>query len=189
MGGRQLKRSARLARQNVLSGEGCATMIRSFGGAALFVWMALGAVGQTSPRPAFEAATIKPTAADPALNESMQNTPARFSARSISVKALIIYAYRVLDMQVSGESGWLATEKFDIEAKKPEGSGGGGIMRDDQLSLMLQSLLADRFGLVSHREKKELPVYSLVVSKGGPRLLATGHGERSCLVQGCRPRS
>jgi len=63
----------------------------------------------------------------------MQNTSARFSARSISVRALIIYAYRVLDMQISGGPNWLATEKFDIEAKKPDGSTGGvGINRDDQ---------------------------------------------------------
>lgn len=41
---------------------------------------------------------------------------------------------------------------------------------EDQLKLMLQTLLADRFRLVLHRETKQLPVYELIVAKGGPKL-------------------
>jgi uncharacterized protein (TIGR03435 family) len=103
----------------------------------------------------------------------MSNKGAIFSAEDISVKSLIIFAYRVLRMQISGGPDWLDTAKFDIEAKRPEGSvgeGTGTILRDDKLSLMLQSLLADRFRLAFHRETKELPVYALVLAKAGPKL-------------------
>jgi len=40
----------------------------------------------------------------------------------------------------------------------------------DQLALMLQTLLADRFKLTLHRENKLQPVYKLVIAKGGPKL-------------------
>ena len=43
-------------------------------------------------------------------------------------------------------------------------------MQPDQLRMMLQALLADRFKLVFHRDTKELPVYALVVGKNGPKL-------------------
>jgi uncharacterized protein (TIGR03435 family) len=41
---------------------------------------------------------------------------------------------------------------------------------------MLQALLEDRFKLKVHRESKEIPVYALVVARGGPRLEATKEG-------------
>ena len=72
-------------------------------------------------------------------------------------------AYRVNDYQVLGPD-WLATENFDIAAKLPEGA------TRAQLPEMIQSLLAERFKLVLHRDKKEFPVYALVVAKTGPRL-------------------
>ena len=72
-------------------------------------------------------------------------------------------AYRVNDYQVLGPD-WLATENFDIAAKLPDGA------TRAQLPEMIQSLLADRFKLVLHRDKKEFPVYALVVAKNGPKL-------------------
>jgi uncharacterized protein (TIGR03435 family) len=72
-------------------------------------------------------------------------------------------AYRVNDYQVLGPD-WLATENFDIAAKLPEGA------TRAQLPEMIQSLLAERFKLVLHRDKKEFAVYALVVVKNGPKL-------------------
>jgi uncharacterized protein (TIGR03435 family) len=79
------------------------------------------------------------------------------------MKSYIRMAYRVNDYQVLGPD-WLATEHFDIAAKLPEGA------TRAQLPEMIQSLLADRFKLVLHRDKKEFPVYALVVAKSGPKL-------------------
>ena len=50
----------------------------------------------------------------------------------------------------------------------------------DRERLMLQALLADRFKLVIHREVKELPVYALVVAKGGPKLQKADIDEKDC---------
>ena len=72
-------------------------------------------------------------------------------------------AYRVNDYQVLGPD-WLPAENFDIAAKLPDGATRG------QLPEMIQSLLAERFKLVLHRDTKEFPVYALTVAKNGPKL-------------------
>src|SRR5205807_7517580 len=64
---------------------------------------------------------------------------------------------------ISGPA-WLETERFDIIAKIPEDAA------RDQISQMFQALLADRFKLKLHREKKERPVYALVAGKNGPKI-------------------
>ena len=58
----------------------------------------------------------------------------------------------------------MKTERFDILAKMPEGA------TKEQVPEMLQSLLAERFGLTFHKEMREQPVYAPVVAKGGPKL-------------------
>jgi uncharacterized protein (TIGR03435 family) len=72
--------------------------------------------------------------------------------------------------QVSGPE-WINTERYTIVAKA------AGAVPADQILLMLQTLLAERFRLAIHREKKEMPVYELLVAKNGPKLKdATGEG-------------
>src|SRR5205085_5420557 len=65
--------------------------------------------------------------------------------------------------QISGPD-WLDSTRFNVVAKVPPDAPG------EQIPLMWQSLLADRFKLTLHRDKKELPVYVLVVAKNGPKL-------------------
>src|SRR6185295_16075940 len=67
--------------------------------------------------------------------------------------------------QVSGPA-WMAEVRFDIDAKIPEGASTGSANE------MLQSLLAERFGLQLHRDEKELAGYALLVGKNGPKLKA-----------------
>jgi uncharacterized protein (TIGR03435 family) len=70
----------------------------------------------------------------------------------------------VRDYQITGPS-WLPEAKFDISAKFPQNS-----ETRNQLREMVQSLLEDRFKLAARVQKKEMPVYALVVSKNGPPL-------------------
>jgi uncharacterized protein (TIGR03435 family) len=77
---------------------------------------------------------------------------------------MVGYAYQVQPHQISGES---LPGVFDIEATM-EGSPG-----DDQVRLMLQRLLAERFHLIIHREVKEVRAYELVVDKRGSKLTTT----------------
>ncbi len=98
----------------------------------------------------------------------------RFVANAVTVKFLLEEAYGVKDTQVSGAPPWLGTERFDIDAKPDEATAVAidkmpPEQRRQQLMLMLQSLLADRFKLSITLEQKELPVYALVVGKGGPK--------------------
>src|SRR5262245_40402076 len=67
-------------------------------------------------------------------------------------------AYRVRTSQVIGPD-WMASTRFDVDAKLPPRS------TADQISQMLQALLAERFGLKQHREQKEMPMYALIVGK------------------------
>jgi uncharacterized protein (TIGR03435 family) len=69
----------------------------------------------------------------------------------------------VKSFQISGP-GWLDSERYDIVAKVPRGA------TKAECKLMMQNLLAERFKLMLHREKKDLPMYALVVGKNGPKL-------------------
>lgn len=59
---------------------------------------------------------------------------------------------------------WLKPDRYDIVAKQPAGT------TQDQRPGMLQALLAERFRLVVHRGSRQLPVYAMVVAKGGPKV-------------------
>jgi len=94
----------------------------------------------------------------------------RLTIKYMSLKELIAYGYKVRTYQVSGPE-WLATDRFDIVAKLPEGS-----TRDD-VTAMMKALLADRFKLAAHLETKEHQVVGLVLAKSGPKLVESGAGE------------
>jgi len=81
----------------------------------------------------------------------------------LSIKDLIRAAYKVKDYQILAPD-FTSSARFDISAKLPSAA------TRDQLAEMLQSLLADRFGLKVHRESKEFPVYALTVDKGGLKM-------------------
>jgi len=81
----------------------------------------------------------------------------------VTLADLIPYAYRVKPFQVVGPD-WMRQLRWNILAKLPDGA------TRDQAPDMMQSLLTDRFKLAFHREKRQQPVYELVVMKGGPKL-------------------
>jgi uncharacterized protein (TIGR03435 family) len=125
--------------------------------------------------PSFEVAAIKPNRSATPNRFFQFSDPSRFRTTNIPVKDMIGFAYHVQPFQISGGPGWIESQGYDIEAKvddtvakdlqklPPE-------QRMDQFRLMLRSLLADRFKLKMSRETKELPIFALVVAKGGPKL-------------------
>jgi uncharacterized protein (TIGR03435 family) len=82
---------------------------------------------------------------------------------NVTLSTAIQWAYHVSDHQVSGP-GWIAELRYDISAKA------AGPAAEDQLRLMLQALLAERWNVALHREKKDLTVYALTVAKGGIKM-------------------
>jgi uncharacterized protein (TIGR03435 family) len=123
-------------------------------------------LAQTAPvRPEFEVASIKPSATVPLAEKvhvGVQIDGAQVHCTYLSLKDYIRIAYQVKEYQITGPE-WLASQRFDIHAKLPEGGRG-------QFREMLQNLLADRFAVKMHRDSKEFPVFGVVVGKGGLKL-------------------
>jgi uncharacterized protein (TIGR03435 family) len=88
----------------------------------------------------------------------------RFRASAIDLKFLLEWAYGIQPSQHSDGPSWIGTDRYDIVAKA------AGNATDDQMKLMTQTLLADRFKLKLHHEMKELPVYVISVGKTAPKL-------------------
>jgi uncharacterized protein (TIGR03435 family) len=123
-----------------------------------------------SSEPRFEVASIKPAPPiSPELRRSagmplgVRMDKAQVSFGGMSLSALISYAYRVKLGQISGPE-WLATERFDIVSKLPDGGS------TERVPEMLQGLLVERFGLRLHRDSKEFSVYALVAAQAGIKL-------------------
>jgi len=123
--------------------------------------------GQVTAR--FEIVSIKPSKSDD-RGGGMRPIAGGFSARNLSVNMLIQSAYNLKPWQISGGSGWVVTDRYDIEAKTE-----GKPSFQERLE-MLRPLLADRFQLKFHRETRQMPIYSLTVTKNGPKLQATAAG-------------
>jgi uncharacterized protein (TIGR03435 family) len=101
-------------------------------------------------------------------------TPGRLTARNASLKELIEGAYGIEGYQISSGPKWIASPGFDVEAKAD------GPADRRELLLMLQTLLADRFKLAIHREKREILVSALVAGKKGPDFRRLTPNEASC---------
>jgi len=155
----------------------------------LFTLTASLALAQPAPRLEFEVASIKPAAFIKG-GETMSVDAGRLEYSNVALRDCIRVAYRIKDYQVSGPD-WLASTRFDIVAKLPEGA------TREQAPEMLQALLADRFKLTFHHETKDHNVYALVAGKNGPKLTpsdpdaksAGGPGGGSQQIQSSATRS
>jgi len=128
---------------------------------------------------AFEVASVRPSKAPYMSTRSRMDG---VSIKGATLWQIIFNAYNApglssisRDDQVSGLPGWASSDTFDIEAKIDEEtlSALQKLPPKEQFrqrQFMLQALLADRFKLQAHRETKEMPVYALVVAKGGLKL-------------------
>jgi uncharacterized protein (TIGR03435 family) len=124
--------------------------------------------------PSFEVATVKPNRTDDG-STSLWSRDGRFKVQNHSLKQIIVIAYALQsDALVSGSADTLLAQHYDINAKVDDQQQAAMEKmsydeRRRQTALMLQSLLADRFNLKVHWQKRELPVYALVVAKDGPK--------------------
>lgn len=126
------------------------------------------ALGQSADAPvAFEVASVK--ASPPPDGRGMRvgcnggpgsKDPGRITCTNMNLANLVTMAYGIAHYLLSGLSP-ADSERFEIAAKLPEGA------TKDQVKLMWQNLLAERFKLTVHHENKEISGYELVVAKGG----------------------
>jgi uncharacterized protein (TIGR03435 family) len=103
----------------------------------------------------------------------IMNRPDGFSCTNIPLKTLIANAYGIRQDLISGGAGWIDSMGFDVEAKvSGEDVDAFKKLTGRQRNSLLEALLADRFHLKVHHETKILPMYDLLVAKGGSRLKA-----------------
>jgi len=119
--------------------------------------------------PSFEVATIKPgKPGSPGKGLGLRD-PRTFMTINYSVSDLISFAYKVHVRQITGAPAWLEDEKYDIQATPDP----PGMPSTRQIEIMVQKLLAERFKLAFHHDKKELSVFALTVGKTGSKLTAS----------------
>ena len=140
----------------------------------LLVLLATQLVHAQSPVPAFEVATIRPAAPSTDGHTHIVYPPDdRFSATNITLLALMQWAYGMPEKQILDGPPWLASTRFDIQAKSDIGEQLKSLTSDQGNELkrnMVQALLADRFHLKVHEETRVLPAYDLILAKGGSKL-------------------
>lgn len=115
--------------------------------------------------PDFDACSIKPSAPG-AQGRGLTVRGKEIVTINTPVSFLVAFVYGVHARQIVGAPAWTETENYDIDGKPAQ----EGIPNQKQLKIMIQKLLADRFQLKFHREKRELSVYAVQVGKGGPKM-------------------
>jgi uncharacterized protein (TIGR03435 family) len=128
--------------------------------------------------PDWEAVTIKPS--DPEdHNAGFQIHGRQLYMERETVQTMLLMAYGMHKKQVAGAPDWTETERWDMQGV-PDAPGQPSIK---QYQSMVRKLLVDRFGLKSHTENREMPVYALTVAKGGSKLTKS-QGDPNGLMNG-----
>jgi hypothetical protein len=118
--------------------------------------------------PGIEVATVKPSRPDEPFSLGAGWGGANvFSTTGTTVRTLIQFANGVHPRQITGPS-WIDSERYAVTIKADQ----EGSPNIPQMRVLMRKLLADRFKIVTHREKKELSIYALTIAKGGPKLAA-----------------
>lgn len=125
------------------------------------------------PEYKYDVASIKPSKL--AITK-WHDSPDGLSVAGVTLKWLVQSAFRVTgDYGLSGGPSWFNSDRYDVEAKMDPGAvdAFNKLSTDDRNVVrqhMLQALLAERFGLVFHRENRDMQVYTLVIGKNGSKL-------------------
>lgn len=139
---------------------------------------ASASVAARQPKPRFEVASVTPAKS---LKPSRAPVPrvqpgGRFSAGLATVESLVSFAYDLKPYRIAGGPDWVRRDRFEVSAKAETDAPA------DQIRLMVQSLLEDRFNLVTHIEQREMPLQALVRTRSdgsvGPGLVR---------IDGCSP--
>ena len=123
----------------------------------------------------YDVVSVKQNKSGPGMMRIMMGAD-RYSTTNVGLKSIIQNAYGLkMPEMISGLPGWADSASFDIEAKMDAETIAAlkampKEQADQQRRQMMQAMLADRFKLTVHRETKELPIYSLVIAKGGFKL-------------------
>jgi uncharacterized protein (TIGR03435 family) len=135
--------------------------------AILLIVVASSTVLTQTLRPTFEVASVKRRSGPgpSTLTQAQGAAPGgAFNMINSTLVRFVMYAYDLRDYQVIGGGDWTRTQRFDISARA------GRDAAPAEIRLMLQSLLDDRFRLVTRQEQREVPIYTLLVDRSDGRL-------------------
>ena len=127
--------------------------------------------------PKYEVASIRPNTGNDVRFAFRIEPDGTLAASGITLKRLMMTAYNVQGFRIVGEPGWVASRRWDVQAKPNRPAS------PDQIRPMLRNLLEDRFQLHSHSEKRNIPVYELVVDRRGSKVPAAKDTENMPIVQ------
>ncbi len=152
-----------VGRDVMLAGIGVLTLL----GLMILASALVTSLSAQAPAPqTFDVASVKPnTSGDGRVMLGFQ-PGGRFTATNVPLRLLIRTAYGVQDFQIVNAPAWIATERFDIQAKASDATSSG----PEQMRPRLRALLAERFGLAVRNEMREMPIYNLVVARSDGRL-------------------
>jgi uncharacterized protein (TIGR03435 family) len=147
-------------------------MRRALLSAGITVFACASAFGQATDRLTFEVASVKPSPPivpgspayfGPPRGGPGTPDPGRITWSNATLMRVIMTAYDMKAYQINGPA-WLDTERYEIAVKVPVGA------TKEQVDVMWQNLLAERFGVRLHHAPKEFQVEELVIAKSGPKL-------------------
>jgi uncharacterized protein (TIGR03435 family) len=160
--------------------------------ALMFAGISLFSQTSQSPKPSFEVISIKPSAPNPGGARGGGARGNRYTMSAATLRTLLQSAYQRISpgtpasqLQIVGGPNWIDSDRYDIQATV---DCGGGVLSRDQVQLMVQSMLEDRFQLKAHMETRELPVYDLVVGKDGSKIKASADQTPQALSAGGPPQ-
>ncbi|HVV47196.1 MAG TPA: TIGR03435 family protein [Bryobacteraceae bacterium] len=121
----------------------------------------------------FMAASIRPSAAEVKFEHdgAIHTTPGNVTMRDVLLTSCMEWAWGIQENQISGPE-WIQNERYDMVARAERP------VAEDQLKLMMQTLLKERFGLEFHHEQKELTAYEMTVAKGGHKMKEAAPDEK-----------
>jgi bla regulator protein blaR1 len=152
-----------LARQLVLGSALVASIAIPVGiGIVTSPRLAAQIVAPAADSPTFEVASIRPTATPGRRGGG--GAPGRVTMVGMPVRQLIAQAYEIHDSQIIGGPDWLGSQGYDVNATM------NGTPSPEDRRMLMKTLLRDRFKLAFHTEKRDLPIYALVVLRSDGRL-------------------
>ena len=131
----------------------------------------LVARAQNGTRREFDVISIKEVAANGDMSAVNGRTPGRFTAMNSPLRFVLLYAYHLQDYQLIGAPQWADLTRYNITGTYAADAA----PTQDDVRVMVQQALADRFHISVHHERRDVPAYALVLArkdgKLGPQLV------------------
>src|SRR5215510_10592051 len=113
---------------------------------------------------AVEVASVKPNTSGSRSSSTRMPNGRGFLGTNVTARQLILTAYSLRSLQLTGGPRWVDSDRFDVDARTPTEA------NRDEIHVMLRALLAERFKLVVHKETKDQPIYALVLARSDGKL-------------------